>query len=68
MFTILYEVILHILALLYFPFFIFQVVVHKKYRTNCFLRLGIGFPKIKKGKGMLFWIHAVFGRGDFSRL
>jgi 3-deoxy-D-manno-octulosonic-acid transferase len=59
LFSILYEIVLIFIALLAFPKFLYDLIVHKKYRKSLLKRLGSGFPLIKKDGRPLVWIHAV---------
>ena len=59
MLHLLYELLLGILAVLALPKFLYDCLLHKKYRTNFLLRLGVGFPRIEKGSKPLIWLHAV---------
>lgn len=52
--------LLYDLALTCFlPKLLYQRIFQGKYRGNFLQRLGIGFPKIDKGRRKLVWIHAV---------
>lgn len=55
---ILYEIALWVLALIAIPKLLYNLFVHKKYRSNFLARLGIGYPSIRKGKPLV-WIHAI---------
>lgn len=57
-FRSLYNLALHLLALISLPYFLYSRIRYGKYK-NFFLRCGFGFPKIEKDKKMLVWIHAV---------
>lgn len=56
---LIYTIILWISALILSPFYLYQLVVKKKYRTNAFFRFGFGWPEFKRGIGPVIWIHAV---------
>lgn len=51
----LYQIVLHLLALFYFP----KILLTKKGRKTFLAKLGKGFPKVDKGERPLIWIHAV---------
>lgn len=58
-FRLIYDLALHLLALVMLPKMAYQALVHGKYRKNFFARFGKGFPKIDKKGKPLIWIHAV---------
>jgi len=57
--SLLYELLLFVLALIMLPYLLFQLIVKKKYRGSILQKLGIGFPKVDKKGGPLLWIHAI---------
>ncbi len=59
LFSLFYEIILILLALVSLPSFLFQLIFKKKYRNNILQRLGCKFPQIEKSGRRLIWIHAV---------
>lgn len=56
---ILYEIGLWILALLMLPKIIYESIVHKKYRSNFWQKLGLGLPTSLSKKTPVIWIHAI---------
>lgn len=58
-FSILYEMILWLLALLMLPKLIYDYFIQNKYKQSIARRLGFNFPLISKGTRPLVWIHAV---------
>lgn len=54
-----YEILLHLFALVAIPRMIYQRLFHGKYKNSLALRFGLGFPVIHKGKRRLIWMHAV---------
>lgn len=56
---IVYEIAIHLLALMALPFVLYQWVVNGKYRKSLFSRFGFRFPKIAASNRPLIWIHAV---------
>ncbi|HEY4832200.1 MAG TPA: 3-deoxy-D-manno-octulosonic acid transferase [Waddliaceae bacterium] len=59
MMTILYDILLVVLAIALSIKTVYQLIFYKKYRQSLLQRFGIGFPKIQKGNRKLIWIHAV---------
>jgi len=59
LFSILYEISLIILALIWLPKFLYQLIFQGKYRKSILKRFGSGFPEINKGERPLIWVHAV---------
>jgi len=59
LFSLLYEICLLILALVWFPKFLYQLIFQGKYRQSIHKRFGSGFPEIIKGSRPLIWVHAV---------
>ncbi|MDP1879882.1 MAG: glycosyltransferase N-terminal domain-containing protein [Parachlamydiaceae bacterium] len=57
--SILYELVLLILALLYIPKLIYMFFKQKKYRTSFFYKLGMSVPTPQKKQLPSIWIHAV---------
>lgn len=59
MFPFFYNITLHLLALLYAPVFLFQMVFRGKYRKNFLKRCGLAGRYIRKKKGaFVIWVHA----------
>ncbi len=56
---VVYEVLLHLMALVAIPKMLFQMAFRGKYRKSFGQRFGIGFPEIVKGARRLIWVHAV---------
>lgn len=59
MFRFFYELGIHLLASISFPFLLYKALTEGKYRRSFPCRLGLGFPKIQKGDRECFWVHAV---------
>ncbi|MBS0656069.1 MAG: 3-deoxy-D-manno-octulosonic acid transferase, partial [Verrucomicrobia bacterium] len=60
LFSFLYELAIACAFVLNSPRMLYQLIRHKKYRTNLFARFGFGFPTITPKKdGPVIWIHAV---------
>lgn len=57
--AVMYEIALHLFALVAIPRMIFQRLFHGKYKNSLAQRLGLGFPSISKGDRKLIWMHAV---------
>lgn len=58
MFKIFYSIVLSISAILYAPYFFYQMLVKGKYRKSTLARLGFGFPKLNP-KETYIWVHGV---------
>ena len=58
-FPLIYNSLLHLLAVPALGKMGLEMARTKKYRSNFLPRLGAGFPKIEKGNKRLIWIHAV---------
>jgi 3-deoxy-D-manno-octulosonic-acid transferase len=56
--SILYEIVLLILAILAIPKTVYSIVVHKKYRQSLLPRLGIHYPTFHSHSSRSIWIHA----------
>ncbi len=57
--VILYELGLWILAILALPKFLYDLIIHKKYRKSFFQRFGFGLPTIQSKDHPVIWIHAI---------
>jgi len=57
--TLLYDIILYLLALLALPKMLFSFLFQKKYRQNFLPRLGIRYPEFRSRALPSIWIHAV---------
>lgn len=59
LFFTLYTLFLHLVAIAYFPYFLYARLRYGKYKESFSQRLGFNFPKIEKGERFLVWVHAV---------
>ncbi len=59
MFFVIYEFVLHLFALLMLPKLCYRYFVKKRYHNSLALRLGIGYPLLKKDSRFCIWVHAV---------
>lgn len=57
MFQFFYDIVLHLLALIYAPVFLFQWAFRGKYRKNIMQRLGLRLPRLAPGR-FVVWVHA----------
>ena len=58
MFAVFYGLVLHLIAICYAPFVLFQMAFRGKYRKNILQRLGFRLPRIDKDNRFLVWVHA----------